>query len=362
MYKTKYKGLMISRNGLLAFAIASTLFAAGCQQEETQIIEPPADQVFTNQSDVATLIQQTSMNDGSIDNIVDGASCTSLQLPVTISVNGVQITLDSADDFNVVENILDRYSDDEDDIDFAFPITVLLADFSIVTLNNEDQYEDFIDQCTEDSVDDDIECVDFKFPLAISIYNSDNQVSDVVTIDNDEEIHDFIHDLDENEYAGFDFPITVILSDSTEIVINNNDELKVAIASADGTCDEDDDIDHDDDDVNSSDFSAAISNGNWNISYYFEDEDETGDFAGYLFTFNNDGTAKAVKGASTTNGAWYANGNDGSLEIVMNFGDNESLDELDEDWQVIQYDNLTVKLKHVSGGDGSTDFLTFSRP
>lgn len=354
---------MIGTKGLLASVFALSLFAAGCQQEETQIIEPPADKVFTNQSDVAALIQKTSMNDGSIDNIVDGASCISLQLPVTITVNDVQITLDSADDFNTVENILDRYSDDDDDIDFAFPITVLLADFSTLTLTNEDQFEDFVDQCTEDTEDDDIECVDFKFPLTVSIYNSDNQVSDVITVKDDEEMHDFIHDLGENEYAGFDFPITVILSDSTQLVINNNDELEDVLENSIGQCDEDDDIDHDDDDVNSSDFSATISNGNWVISYYFEeDDDETGDFAGYLFTFNSDGTAKAVKGASTTNGDWYANGNDGSLEVIMNFGENDPLDELDEDWQVIQYDNLTIKLKHISGGDGTVDYLTFSRP
>ncbi len=348
---------MIIKKGILAFAIAWAIMAAGCQQEVDQLIEPPTGQVFTNQSDVAAIIQRVVMNDGSIDNVVDGSSCSSLQLPVTVTVNGQEITLNSASDFNTVENIIDRYGDDDDEIEFDFPITVVLADYSTVTFTNEDQFEDFVDKCTEDSEDDDIECVDFKFPLSISIYNSDNQVADVVTVKDDEEMHDFIHDLNESEFAGFAFPITVILSDGTEIIISNNDDLEDVLENSIGDCDEDDDNDHNDDDADATDLLNTLTTGQWKISYFFNDEDETVNYTGYVLTFTNDGIVKVVKGGTTITASWSVDGDDGSLELDLDFGDDDLFEELTEDWDVLEYNLQTIKLT-----DDSEEYLSFARP
>jgi len=347
---------------IIISSLTAVALVAGCQQEITEIIEPPADQAFTKQSTVTELMQRTSLNDGSIDNIVDGASCTQLLLPVTISVNDVQITLQSYDDFSDVERIIDESDEDDDKIEFQFPVTLILADFTQMVFTNEDAMENFLDQCTEDAPDDDIECIDFKFPLTISIYNSDNQVSDVITINDDRSLYQFTDDLEDKEFAGFVFPITLILSDGTELSIRNNDELEDAIVNAEGTCDEDDDNDHDDDDVDDSGLVSTLTTGQWKISYFFDEKDETGDYTGYVLTFTSNGVVKAVKGATTITGSWTTNGDDGSLELNMIFGETEPFDELTEDWDILEYNAQTIKLNDVSGGDGSIEYLTFSRP
>lgn len=173
--------IMKTLSGIFILVLALHILS-GCQQEIVEIIEPPVDKVFTSQSDIAGLIGRTSMNDGSVDNVVDGASCSSLLLPVTISVNGFVLKIESTDDFKTVENIIDRFDDDDDEISFSFPITLILADFTEKVIVNKDQLEDFIDQCEEDSSDDDIECVDFKYPISIAFYDASNQVSDVISI------------------------------------------------------------------------------------------------------------------------------------------------------------------------------------
>jgi hypothetical protein len=315
---------------------------SGCQKEITEIIDPPEGEVFKTNTPVSDLIQRTSLNDGSFDNIIDGSSCTLIKLPISVMVNGQEILLESPKDFNKVEKIIDESDDDK--VVIAFPITVILADYSEITLNSESDLEDLVDECVENGYDDDIECVDFKYPLEIATYDSENQISNVITINNDKELHDFMDDLDDDEFASFNFPLTVTLSDGAEMTINNNDELEEVLENAIDDCDEDDDNDYNDDDIDDKDFRDALLSGEWIISYFFDDEDETDDFEGYVLTFLESGKVKAQKGDEIIEGDWESDGSDGSLELEIDFDDDSLLDELDDDWDVLAYDENQIVL------------------
>ena len=106
---------------------SSFLFLYGCQKEIDETAEAPQKEVFIQSSPVADLVQQTVLKDGSSDNIIDGSSCSSLILPVTVIVNGQEITLVTPDDFYDVELILDEFEEDDDHIEIIFPVTVILA-------------------------------------------------------------------------------------------------------------------------------------------------------------------------------------------------------------------------------------------
>lgn len=343
------------------FLIVSLFYISGCQQEVTEIIDPPPGQVFTPVSPIADLVQRTVLKDGSADNIIDGSSCTSLVLPITVIVNGLEITLDSINDFYTIEHIIDRSDDDDDQIEIIFPVTVILADHSELTIASEDDFEDLIDQCIEGGKDDDIECVDFKFPLSISIYDSENQLSDVVTFDNDKELYKFIHDLKNKDFASFNFPITVVLSDSTEMVIKDNTELEDILKNSIDACDEDDDNDHDEDDVDNSELVNVIIEGDWIISHFINDNDSINDFTGYVFTFFESGTAQAKKGESIIEGEWYGNGDEGKLKLELDFGDESPYDDLQEDWVLIEFDSKIIKLRDKAKKHESESSLTFER-
>ena len=49
------------------------------------------------------------------------------------------------------------------------------------------------------------------------------------------------------------------------------------------------------------------------------------------------------------------------LELNLNFGVVDPLDELAEDWDVLEVTNDIIRLKDVSGGNGDVEFLTFER-
>lgn len=350
----------------LILVVGSFLFLYGCQKEIDETIEAPKEEVFTHGSPVTDLIRRTAQKDGSADNIIDGSSCSSLILPISIVVNGVELNLDSPNDFNNVELILDEFDDDDDLIEIFFPVTVILADHSELILSDEDDFEDLIDQCVEGGEDEDIECVDFKFPLSVSVFDSKNELSDVVSVSNDEELHEFIHDLDESDFASFNFPITIRLSDGSEMAINNNDELEDIIKNVIGECDEDDDNDHNDDDEEDDPDDAELFidlvKGEWIISYFFDETDKTSDFTAYKFTFNADGTALADNGFNQINGTWEGKSEEHNVqELKLDFGETSLFIQLEEAWDVHEYGEKVIKLMDEDTVEESSRFLNFER-
>ena len=349
------------------FVIGGLLIVSGCQKEVTEIIEPPVDEVFSPESPVANLIERTSLRDGSSDNIIDKSSCTSIELPITVVVNGLEIILDSEEDFYTVEHIIDRFDDDDDVIDILFPINIILADHTDVKISNDDEFEKLLDQCTESEEDDDIECVDFKFPISISLYNSASLVSDVLTINSDKELYKLIHNLDDDDIASINFPIKVMLADGTELEIRNQKELEEALKNAINECDEDDDNDHNDDDVDDSKLVQVLLEGYWEIDDFVDEKDIARDFKGYLFKFYESGLAKVKKGDVIIEGKWYSHGNAGRLELELGFPENSIFGDLSKDWYVIEFDGDIIKLNHglnaISVDNNViTSYLTFKRP
>ena len=461
--------------------LSLALFA--CRQEDMEIIEAPDDEILGVNSTVANLLARTATNDGSYDNILDGASCFNIKLPVTVIANGIEVVIENENDIDIIEDIFDEFTDDTDSLEIIFPITIVMDDYTEVVINNQAELNAAAFSCPDQSNgDDDIECIDIQYPITAFIYNQNNELIDTILIHNDEELFDFLEDIDVNTIVTFDFPITVILWDGTTVQINNFNELESVILSAIDACDEDDNNDPDDDDCNGCttqqledlltnctdwmvdklerndndlediyvgylfnfdaagtltvDYTGTISNGTWSssgdgnnisvvidipdlpdfndtwnlheieqqagenkvdlrlgddrlrfesdcidggglddaalvaaltsgdwyVNYYFDDVDETADFADFLFNFASDNTATATDTNGTTNGAWFtSSGDQTELELNLNFGTAYPLDELAEDWDVLEVTSEMIRLKDVSGGDGSTDFLTFGR-
>lgn len=111
-----------------------------------------------------------------------------------------------------------------------------------------------------------------------------------------------------------------------------------------------------------------ITDGTWKVTLFSEDgSNETSYFSSYSFTFSDDGTASATNGASTVTGSWSTsddNSNDDSpsdLHFNLTFPDVSNFDELSDDWHVISQSDNTIELNDVSGGNGGTDLLTFTK-
>lgn len=128
----------------------------------------------------------------------------------------------------------------------------------------------------------------------------------------------------------------------------------------------------DEDDTNNSsiqnEIEKNVESGTWKITSFIDSgTDETNDFAGYNFTFNDSGVLNANNGTNDYNGTWSitdSNSNDDSqddLDFNINFNLTNDFEDLNDDWDLVSQSPVKIELIDISGGNGGTDYLTFEK-
>lgn len=110
----------------------------------------------------------------------------------------------------------------------------------------------------------------------------------------------------------------------------------------------------------------TISKGSWKATTFIEDgTDELTHLSGYVFTFEDNGTVKAVKSGVTTTGTWSVgeeSGDDSNSNIHLNINfTTDPLTEISDDWHVMSVTSSKIELEDVSGGNGGTDELILEK-
>ena len=315
--------MKIAKN-LLLLSLMSIIFLSSCRTEEF-IGEPvPNENSLKDNSSVATAMQRTAMNDGSGDNILDMANCFTVKLPVNVTVNGIPISINTIDDLDLIEDNIEAFLFDDDIVNFEFPITVILNDFSEEQINDQQEYDELAAKCPgENEFDDDIECLDFVYPISASVFNTITENLETVTITSDLAMYNFIEALDDDLVVTVNFPISVILFDGTVVTVNSLDELENTIDSNEDACDEDDDYDFFDDDCvacTTNQLEAVLTGcSDWTVDRLdlgiLELEDL---YAGHLFNFNLDGTFTVQNALTTFSGTWSSSGSGENITVVLN--------------------------------------------
>ena len=116
----------------------------------------------------------------------------------------------------------------------------------------------------------------------------------------------------------------------------------------------------DDEDVK---IKAAVESGTWRITNYTDgDIDETLDYVGFGFTFNEDGTLGVTDGNTSVSGAWSMTTSDvDELDFNIFFSSPDLFEALADDWEVESYSNSKIELIDTSDDTSSTDYLTFEK-
>ena len=124
----------------------------------------------------------------------------------------------------------------------------------------------------------------------------------------------------------------------------------------------------DDDDTstqvsNPTEITSTVTDGQWGVTLFKEDDVvQTSNYSGYSFTFEANGELSATNGVITQSGDWSTYTDSGYTKLDMMFTALDGpFEEISEDWRVISRTETKIELKHVSGGDGSIDYLTFEK-
>lgn len=262
-----------------------SIWFISCQEENDQVSPPNAEETLVANTTLPRLLERITLLDGSIDNMIDTANCFLVELPVTVSVGGTSIVVNSVNDYASIVTLLNQQNTDV--VSIMFPITIILSDYTEITIENEEQLASQIASCANTNQPDiDIECIDFVYPFSIALFDTNFEVTETITISGDQLLHDFLTTtLANGVVASINYPIQLVQADGTILTVTNNASLEAAIIAAQDTCDEDDDTNYNDANCTEVFIRENLLNCFWRIT-----DIATGTQSDYDFYFNDNQT------------------------------------------------------------------------
>ncbi len=318
------------------------LFNVACRKEEVVNKTGPENQGIAAGTHAAEIIKRVTMHDGSFDNIIDRANHFSIKMPYTVIVNGQQVTIQSVDDLNDVEDILDDSDTDTDTIQIVFPVTLVFYDYSEVTVHNASEFAHYQSQTPgENAPDEDIECVDFVYPVDGSIFNTVTEQTQSFIAHNDEELFHLVDALDDNSLLIFNFPVTLLLTDETQVDVSEVQDLTQTIENHADDCDEDDDFDYNDDDCTGCTGQQLINllTGcpDWDVDEIKRNDTDLSDtYEDYTLHFLNGGTLEVTYQSQTYTGQWSVSESNGQIVLHIQLN---TLPDFSAAWLVEEMDD-----------------------
>jgi len=335
---------------ILFSLLAICLCFTACQEENDEVSTPSQEATLVANTTLPRLMERMTLLDGSPDNFIDNANCFLVNLPVTVSINGTTVVVNSSNDYSAIIELLNQSN--EDSIVITYPITIILSDYTEVVIENQEELIAEITNCTGPNQPDiDIECIDFQYPFSIALYNTNFEVIETLNITHDEQLYYFLETLSDGIIASINYPINLVQANGTVISVNSNEALQAAIAAAENTCDEDDDNNFNDADCTQEFVTENLTDCFWRITNFDGNTQLI-----YEFYFNTDGsfTFSTEPSSSTIyEGNWEVTTSQGNLVLnitnvssnITSFNGSWIIDECSDDELQLHSGNQEVTLQ-----------------
>ena len=323
-------------------ALMTILGFTSCQSE---IDDVQGENPNTNSanSTTTTNLKRTSMYDGSFDDFLDGASCSSILLPVTAKVNGVQVSILTQLDYQQVLSIFGKFNDDQDTVILQFPLKIKTSNYTEVTVTNQTEYNTILNACTaaEASGQDAISSVNITFPITILTYNLSLQQTGSIAITSEQQLYTYMSNVSSTELFSVKYPISVTIADGTKMMVSSDAELQAAItaslkteaAMAEAV-------------QNSKKLETILVNGKFKVdSYVSTGVNSASNYKDFTIDFANNLSITAVNLVNTTVNGTYAVRSELDVLLKLNFSGNASFALLNNTWKVTSFTASTITLQ-----------------
>lgn len=219
------EGICVMKRLLLP-AILFCFLVISCQKEQFTVIEDNQESIFIENGQLTRLMQSVAAHDGSFDDILDQASCFSINFPYEILLNGKVHSVNSSEDLEIITMY--------DSIIPVYPITVTLADHSTRELVHVQQYFNLKDQCDAGVIFNElITCIDLDYPFSIATFFPETNNYGTVVLNSDLETFIEIQDFSPDTRVSINFPITCTwLASGNTVTVTSHQELKNFILNA----------------------------------------------------------------------------------------------------------------------------------
>ncbi|WP_418604300.1 hypothetical protein [Hwangdonia sp.] len=297
-------------------------------------------------SETASNLERSSMHDGSFDDFLDGISCSSIILPVTATINGTELTIVSEAQFDLVLSILGEFINDNDTIEFQFPLSVMTSNYTEVQIANQTEYDALLNACeqAEQNGEAAINCLDIDFPITILTYNLNLEQTGSVVIESEQQLYTYMDNLGSNDRFAINYPITATINGDTVVEIASDLDLKTQITDCLAT----DDI-KEEAEENAKSLETILVEGAFKVeSFVVAGVDTANDYANYSIDFANDLTCLAKHTVNATisdvQGTYAVTS---ELEVFLNltFTGNATFELLNHTWEVTSYSQSSISLQ-----------------
>ena len=327
---------------ITGIALMTLLGFTSCQSE---IDEVQGQNPNTNSANSTTTknLERTSMYDGSFDDFLDGASCSSILLPFTAKVNGVQVSILSQLDYQQVISIFGQFNNDQDTVVLQFPFKVKLSNYTQATVNNQSEYNAILNSCTsaENSGQDAISSVNITFPITILTYNLSLQQTGSVVITSEQQLYTYMSNVSTTELYSVNYPITVTIADGTKQTISSDAELQSAITASLKT-----EAAMEAAVENSKKLETILVSGKFKVDSYVSAGINTAtNYKDYTVDFANNLSVTAVNLLNTTVNGTYAVSSQVDVFLNLNFSGNATFILLNNKWKVTSFTASTISLQ-----------------
>ncbi|OYU83381.1 MAG: hypothetical protein CFE24_11565 [Flavobacterium sp. BFFFF2] len=335
--------------GIYIYLLFLLLALCSCDKDDQQVSYDTSNS-FDTSSPIASLISRVTQYETSKDNVLDGTNSCAVKLPVTFYINQhYNVTISNPAQYAQVVSFKNEYNNDDDVVHFNFPITLVLHDYSQRVVANEQQWQALKASFGNDSAYNDIDCINFVYPVKVNVYDTASQIAQSITLQNDQIANQTLHQLSASQILNFVFPLSVVSTGNQAVAISNLSELETNINNAAATCNAG---------STTSSLSDILQQGNWKVSYYFDNHEHTNLFNPFTLSFQNTGHFMAISGSGNREGEWLVYTENTSTFLHLDC-DQAPINALEADWKVIEVTNSFVRLKQQEGNQ--VKYLSLSK-
>ncbi|OAB25273.1 hypothetical protein SAMN05444395_109106 [Flavobacterium fryxellicola] len=323
-------------------ALMAILGFTSCQNE---IDDVQGENPNTNSANSTTTsnLKRTSMYDGSFDDFLDGASCSSILLPVSAKVNGVQVSIFSQLDYQQVLSIFGQLNNDQDTVVLQFPFKVKLSNYTEANVTNQTEYNAILNACAtaEASGQGAISSVNISFPITILTYNLSLQQTGSIVITSEEQLYTYMSNVSSSELYSVNYPISATIADGTKMTISSDAELQAAINASLKT-----EATMAEAAQNSKKLETILVNGKFKVdSFVSAGVNSANNYKDFTIDFANNLSVTAVNLLSSTVNGTYAVSSELSVFLKLNFSGNATFILLNNTWKVTSFTATTITLQ-----------------
>jgi hypothetical protein len=327
---------------ITGIVLMSILGFTSCQSEVDDVQGQNPNTNAAN-STTANNLKRTSMYDGSFDDFIDGASCSSIVLPATATVNGVKVTLLTQLDYTQVISILGQFNNDQDSVVLQFPLKVKMSNYTEVTVSNQSEYNAILNACSsaEASGESAISSVNINFPITVLTYNLSLEQTGSIVITSEQQLYAYISTVSSTELFSVNYPMTVTLIDGTKTTVSSDAEFQATInatLTTEATMEEAA--------QNSNKLETVLVNGMFKVdSFVTAGVDSVNNYKGFTVDFANDMSTKVVNALNTAATGTYAVSSELDVFLKLNFSGNASFNLLNDTWKVTSFTASSITLQ-----------------